>query len=163
MKRIEGTVAVVGLGYVGLPLAVAFAKHLKVVGFDINTKRVEELRQGTDRTGETLGGNLKNASIDFTNDPKALRACKYLVVAVPTPVDKANVPDLEPIIIASQTVGENLSKGAIVIFESTVYPGVTEEVCRPILEEKSGLKLGDFKIAYSPERINPGDTSTRST
>lgn len=157
MKKIEGTVAVVGLGYVGLPLAISFAKHVKVVGFDINTKRVEELQQGTDRTGETLGGDLKNPNIKFTSDPKALRACKYIIVAVPTPVDDANVPDLSPVEGAARIVGENLSKGSIVIFESTVYPGVTEEVCLPILEEKSGLKLGDFKIGYSPERINPGD------
>ena len=131
--------------------------HLTVVGFDINTRRVEELQQGVDRTGETLGGDLKNSNISFTADPKALRECRYIVVAVPTPVDKANVPDLEPVISASRLVGENLSKGSIVIFESTVYPGVTDEVCLPILEEKSGLKLGDFKIGYSPERINPGD------
>ncbi|HUK82561.1 MAG TPA: nucleotide sugar dehydrogenase [Verrucomicrobiae bacterium] len=157
MKKIEGTVAVVGLGYVGLPLAAVFAKHVKVVGFDINTKRVEELQQGIDCTGETLGGDLKSPNISFTQDPKALRACRYIVVAVPTPVDRANVPDLEPIVSAARIVGENLSKGAIVIFESTVYPGVTEKVCLPILEEKSGLKLGDFKIGYSPERINPGD------
>ncbi len=157
MKKIDGTVAVVGLGYVGLPLAVSFAKHLKVVGFDINTRRIEELQKGIDRTGETLGGDLKNPNISFTDDPKGLRQCKYIVVAVPTPVDKANVPDLEPVESASRIVGENLCKGSIVIFESTVYPGVTEEVCLPILEEKSGLKLGDFKIGYSPERINPGD------
>jgi UDP-N-acetyl-D-galactosamine dehydrogenase len=157
MKNTEGTVAVVGLGYVGLPLAVSFAKHLKVVGFDINAKRVEELQQGTDRTGETFGGDLKSPNISFTTDPKALRACRYILVAVPTPVDKANVPDLESVISASRIVGENLSKGSLVIFESTVYPGVTEEVCLPVLEEKSGLRLGDFKIGYSPERINPGD------
>ncbi|HTS18254.1 MAG TPA: nucleotide sugar dehydrogenase [Verrucomicrobiae bacterium] len=157
MNKIEGTVAVVGLGYVGLPLAVSFAKHIPVVGFDINTRRVEELQKGLDRTGETLGGDLKSPNISFTADPKQLRRCKYIVVAVPTPVDRANVPDLEPVISASRVVGENLGKGAIVIFESTVYPGVTEEVCLPILEKESGLKLGDFKIGYSPERINPGD------
>jgi UDP-N-acetyl-D-galactosamine dehydrogenase len=157
MKNIEGKVAVVGLGYVGLPLAVSFAKQLTVVGFDINTRRVEELQQGIDRTGETLGGDLKSPNISFTTTAKALRECKYIIVAVPTPVDKANVPDLEPVISASQLVGENLSQGAIVVFESTVYPGVTEEICLPILEEKSGLKRGDFKIGYSPERINPGD------
>jgi UDP-N-acetyl-D-galactosamine dehydrogenase len=157
MKNIEGKVAVVGLGYVGLPLAVSFAKHLTVVGFDINTRRVEELQQGIDRTGETLGGDLKSPNISFTTNAKALRECKYVIVAVPTPVDKANVPDLEPVVSASRLVGENLSKGAIVVFESTVYPGVTEEICLPILEEKSGLKRGEFKIGYSPERINPGD------
>ena len=158
MKTIEGKVAVVGLGYIGLPLAVAFAKHGTVVGFDINTRRVEELQKGIDHTGETLGGALKNPNLSFTTDPKTLRACKYIVVAVPTPVDRANVPDLESVISASRTVGENLSKGSIVIFESTVYPGVTQEICLPILEEKSGLKLGEFKIGYSPERINPGDS-----
>jgi UDP-N-acetyl-D-galactosamine dehydrogenase len=157
MKKTEGTVGIVGLGYVGLPLAVSFAKHLKVVGFDINARRVEELQRGVDSTGETLGGDLKSPNISFTSDPKPLRQCKYIVVAAPTPVDKANVPDLEPVRSASRIVGENLSKGSIVIFESTVYPGVTEEICLPILEEKSGLKLGEFKIGYSPERINPGD------
>jgi len=157
MNKTEGTVGIVGLGYVGLPLAVSFAKHLKVVGFDINARRVEELQRGVDSTGETLGGDLKSPNISFTSDPKPLRQCKYIVVAAPTPVDKANVPDLEPVRSASRIVGENLSKGSIVIFESTVYPGVTEEICLPILEEKSGLKLGKFKIGYSPERINPGD------
>ena len=157
MRKIEGKVAIVGLGYVGLPLGVSFAKHIAVVGFDINTRRVEELQKGTDRTGETTGGELKQSNITFTTDAKLLRECKYIIVAVPTPVDKANVPDLEPVVSATRIVGENLSKGSLVIFESTVYPGVTEEVCLPILEEKSGLKLGDFKIGYSPERINPGD------
>jgi UDP-N-acetyl-D-glucosamine/UDP-N-acetyl-D-galactosamine dehydrogenase len=157
MKKIEGTVAVVGLGYVGLPLAVSFAKHIKVIGFDINAKRVAELQQGNDRNGETLGGDLKNPNISFTADASRLRECKYIVVAVPTPVDDANVPDLSPVVSASEVVGANLSKGAIVIFESTVYPGVTEDVCVPILEQKSGLKFGEFKVGYSPERINPGD------
>jgi len=157
MKNIEGKVAVVGLGYVGLPLAASFAKHVTVVGFDVNQRRVKELQKGVDLTGETLGGDLKTPNLSFSTDPKVLRGCKYIVVAVPTPVDRANVPDLEPVVSASRIVGENLSKGAIVVFESTVYPGVTEEICLPILEEKSGLKLGDFKIGYSPERINPGD------
>ena len=157
MRTIDAKVAVVGLGYVGLPLAASFAKHVTVVGFDINQRRVEELQNGIDRTGETLGGDLNNPNLSFTVDPRALRECRYIVVAVPTPVDRANVPDLEPVVSASRIVGENLSKGSIVVFESTVYPGVTEEICLPILEEKSGLKLGDFKIGYSPERINPGD------
>lgn len=157
MKTIEGTVAVVGLGYVGLPLAASFAKHLKVIGFDINTKRVEELAQGIDRTGEVLGGNLKNPNFTFTSDGKLLRQAKYIIICVPTPVDKANVPDLSPVVGASEVVGDNLSKGAIVVYESTVYPGVTELVALPVLEKRSGLKLGDFKIGYSPERINPGD------
>lgn len=157
MRIVQGTVGVVGLGYVGLPLAVSFAKRIKVIGFDINAKRVEQLQQGIDGTGETLGGDLKTPNISFTTDPKQLRQCRYIIVAVPTPVDDANVPDLSPVVGASEVVGENLSKGAIVVFESTVYPGVTEEICLPILEKKSGLKLGEFKIGYSPERINPGD------
>jgi UDP-N-acetyl-D-galactosamine dehydrogenase len=157
MKKIEGPVGVVGLGYVGLPVAAAFAKHLPVIGFDINTRRVEELQQGIDRTGETVETDLKNPNLSFTHEPKRLRDCRYIIVAVPTPIDKANVPDLEPLKSATRTVGENLSKGTTVIIESTVYPGVTEEICLPILEEHSRLKLGDFKIAYSPERINPGD------
>ncbi len=157
MKKVQGPVGIVGLGYVGLPLATALARHIKVVGFDINARRVDELQQGIDRTGETLGGDLNNPNISFTTDPKTLRACRYIIVCVPTPVDDANVPDLEPVRSSARIVGENLSKGTIVVFESTVYPGVTEHVALPILEEKSGLKLGDFKIGYSPERINPGD------
>ncbi|MCG3146619.1 MAG: UDP-N-acetyl-D-glucosamine 6-dehydrogenase [Verrucomicrobiae bacterium] len=157
MNNPEGTIAVVGLGYVGLPLAAAFAKHRKVIGFDINAKRVAELAQGIDRTGEVLGGNLKHPNFTFTSDGQLLRQAKYIIVCVPTPVDQANVPDLSPVIGASEVVGDNLSKGAIVVYESTVYPGVTELVALPVLEKRSGLKLGDFKIGYSPERINPGD------
>ena len=157
MRKIEGIVGVVGLGYVGLPLAVNFAKHVRVIGFDINTRRVANLQKGLDTTGETLGGDLKLPNITFTADPAQLRQCRYLIVAVPTPVDQANVPDLEPVISASSIVGQNLSKGAIVVYESTVYPGVTEDICIPVLEKESGLKFGDFKIGYSPERINPGD------
>ena len=157
MKTIQGPVAVVGLGYVGLPLAAALARHLPVIGFDINAKRVAELQQGTDRNGETLGGDLKNPNLTFTADRKYLRQAKYIIVCVPTPVDQANVPDLSPVVGASEIVGDNLSKGAIVVYESTVYPGVTELVALPVLEKRSGLKLGDFKIGYSPERINPGD------
>ena len=157
MKKIQGSVAIVGLGYVGLPLAAALARHLKVIGFDINAKRVAELQQGTDRNGETLGGDLKNPNLTFTADAKNLRQAKYIIICVPTPVDQANVPDLSPVVGASEIVGDNLSKGAIVVYESTVYPGVTELVALPVLEKRSGLKLGDFKIGYSPERINPGD------
>ena len=157
MKTIQGPVAVVGLGYVGLPLAAALARHLKVIGFDINANRVAELQQGTDRNGETLGGDLKNPNLTFTADAKNLRPAKYIIVCVPTPVDQANVPDLSPVVGASEIVGDNLSRGAIVVYESTVYPGVTELVALPVLEKRSGLKLGDFKIGYSPERINPGD------
>jgi UDP-N-acetyl-D-galactosamine dehydrogenase len=157
MKTIQGTVAVVGLGYVGLPLAAAFAKHLHVIGFDINEQRVAELAQGIDRTGEVLGGNLRHPNFTFTADPEKLREAKYIIVCVPTPVDQANVPDLSPVTGAAELVGKNLSRGALVVFESTVYPGVTELVALPVLEKFSGLKLGDFKIGYSPERINPGD------
>ncbi len=157
MKSISGTMGVVGLGYVGLPLATAFARKLKVIGFDIHARRVDELRRGIDRTGETLGGDLTHPNLTFTSDPSRLRDCRYVIVCVPTPIDKANVPDLEPLRSASQIVGANLARGSIVVVESTVYPGVTEEVCLPILEQVSGMKLGEFKIGYSPERINPGD------
>jgi UDP-N-acetyl-D-galactosamine dehydrogenase len=157
MANIQGIVGVVGLGYVGLPLAVNFAKHLRVIGFDINPRRVANLQQGIDTTGETLGGDLKLPNITFTTDATQLRQCRYLIVAVPTPVNQANVPDLEPVISASRIVGQNLAKGSIVVYESTVYPGVTEDICIPVLEKESGLKFGDFKIGYSPERINPGD------
>ncbi len=157
MKKPEGIVAVVGLGYVGLPLAASLAKHLKVIGFDINKKRVDELSQAIDRTGETLGGDLKNPNLSFTADGKRLREAKYIIICVPTPVDQANVPDLSPVVGASEVVGDNLSKGAIVVYESTVYPGVTELVAVPVLEKRSGLKFGEFKVGYSPERINPGD------
>jgi UDP-N-acetyl-D-galactosamine dehydrogenase len=157
MKHPNGPVAVVGLGYVGLPLAAAFAREMNVVGFDINARRVEELQRGVDRTREVSADDLKNPRISFTNDAKSLKNCPYIIVAVPTPITKANEPDLEPLRSASEIVGKNLSKGAIVVYESTVYPGVTEEICLPILEEESGMRLGDFKIGYSPERINPGD------
>ena len=157
MKTIQGPVAVVGLGYVGLPLAASFARHLKVIGFDVNAKRVAELQQGLDRNGETLGGDLKHPNLTFTADAKSLRQAKYIIVCVPTPVDPANVPDLSPVTGASEIVGDNLSKGSIVVYESTVYPGVTELIALPVLEKRSGLKLGDFRIGYSPERINPGD------
>jgi UDP-N-acetyl-D-glucosamine/UDP-N-acetyl-D-galactosamine dehydrogenase len=120
MNKVKGNVAVVGLGYVGLPLAVSFAKRLPVVGFDINTRRVAELQKGTDRTSEALASDLKNPNLSFTTDAKRLRECRYIVVAVPTPVDKANVPDLEPIISASRIVGENLAKGSIVIDRKSV-------------------------------------------
>ena len=149
--------AVVGLGYVGMPIAVEFAKHVHVIGFDINEQRVNEYRNGIDATNE-VGEAIKNTTVEFTADPSALREARFIIVAVPTPVNKDNTPDLRPIEGASRTVGQNLTSGAIVVFESTVYPGVTEDVCVPIIEEESGLKCGvDWKIGYSPERINPGD------
>ncbi len=157
MSSVDTTVAIVGLGYVGLPLATALARHVSVVGFDINESRVDELQRGIDRTGETLGGDLDNPNLSFTADPQALRDCQVIIVAVPTPIDRANVPDLEPLRRASALIGQHLSAGATVVYESTVYPGATEEVCLPILEETSGMKLGAFGLGYSPERINPGD------
>ena len=156
---ISGTekIAVVGLGYVGMPLAVEFAKHVKVVGFDINEKRVNEYKNGIDATNE-VGEAIKSTAVDFTADASRLKESRFLIVAVPTPVNEDTTPDLRPIEGASRTVGQNLAKGAIVVFESTVYPGVTEDICIPIIEKESGMKCGvDWKIGYSPERINPGD------
>ena len=149
--------ALVGLGYVGMPIAVEFAKHIKVIGFDINEKRVNEYKNGIDATNE-VGEAIKNTTVDFTADPTRLKEAKFIVVAVPTPVNDDNSPDLRPVEGASRTVGQNIAPGTIVVFESTVYPGVTEDICIPIIEKESGLKCGvDWKIGYSPERINPGD------
>jgi UDP-N-acetyl-D-galactosamine dehydrogenase len=152
-------VGVVGLGYVGLPVALAFARQYEgVVGFDIDGRRVEELRQCHDRTGEQDEETLRSTTLRLTSDSEDLRGCSFFVVAVPTPVDDDHRPDLSLIDRASATVGKVLSKGAIVVYESTVYPGVTEEICGPILQRESGLRAGtDFTLAYSPERINPGD------
>ncbi len=152
------TVAVVGLGYVGLPVAVAFGKTTRTIGFDIKKDRIAELREGHDRTGEVEKGELQSANIVYTDDVAVLREADFFIVAVPTPVDQANRPDLTPMLRASESVGKALKKGDIVVYESTVYPGATEEDCVPILERVSGLKGGvDFKVGYSPERINPGD------
>ncbi len=149
--------ALVGLGYVGMPIAVEFAKHVKVIGFDINEKRVNEYKNGIDSTNE-VGPAIKNSTVDFTADPTCLKEARFIIVAVPTPVKEDNSPDLRPVEGASKTVGQNLTPGSIVVFESTVYPGVTEDICVPIIEKESGLKCGvDWKIGYSPERINPGD------
>lgn len=153
----EEKLALVGLGYVGMPIAVEFAKHINVIGFDINEKRIEEYKNGIDSTNE-VGEAIKNTTVEFTADPARLREAKFLIVAVPTPVKEDNSPDLRPVEGASKTIGQNLSPGSIVVFESTVYPGVTEDICVPIIEKESGLKCGvDWKIGYSPERINPGD------
>lgn len=150
-------IAVVGLGYVGMPLAVEFAKHVKVIGFDINEKRINEYRNGIDATNE-IGDAIKNTAVDFTSDASRLKEARFLIVAVPTPVNNDTTPDLRPLEGASRTVGQNLAPGAIIVFESTVYPGVTEDICVPIIERESGMKCGvDWKIGYSPERINPGD------
>lgn len=153
----ETKLALVGLGYVGMPIAVEFAKHVKVIGFDINKKRVEEYQNGIDATNE-VGEAIKNTTVEFTANPEKLKESKFIVVAVPTPVNPDTTPDLRPVEGASKTVGQNLTPGTIVVFESTVYPGVTEDICVPIIEKESGLKCGvDWKIGYSPERINPGD------
>jgi len=150
--------ALVGLGYVGMPIAVEFAKHIQVIGFDINEKRVNEYKNGIDSTNE-VGEGIRNTTVDFTSDPNRLSEAKFIIVAVPTPVKDDNSPDLRPVEGASKTVGQHLVPGSIVVFESTVYPGVTEDICVPIIEKESGLKCGeDWKIGYSPERINPGDS-----
>ena len=149
--------ALVGLGYVGMPIAVEFAKHIDVIGFDINEKRVYEYQHGIDSTNE-VGEAIKNTKVEFTSDPARLKEAKFIIVAVPTPINDDTTPDLRPVEGASATVGKNLTPGTIVVFESTVYPGVTEDICVPIIEKESGLKCGvDWKIGYSPERINPGD------
>ena len=150
-------VALVGLGYVGMPIAVEFAKHIKVIGFDINEKRITEYKNGIDSTNE-VGELISKTTVEFTVDATRLGETRFIIVAVPTPVKKDNSPNLRPLEEASQTVGQNIRPGTIVVFESTVYPGVTENICAPIIEKESGLKCGiDFKIGYSPERINPGD------
>lgn len=152
------TVCVVGLGYVGLPLAVAFAKHLRTIGYDVSEERVQELKQGYDRNGEIPESELRQPNLTLTTDPTLMREADFVIITVPTPVDKAKRPDLRPMLNASRTVGQNLKRGAIVVYESTVYPGCTEEDCVPVLEQESGLRCGvDFKVGYSPERINPGD------
>jgi len=151
-------IAVVGLGYVGLPVAVAFGKTHPVVGFDIKAARIAELKAGHDSTEEVLPAELAQARIHFTDQVPDLKSCDFFIVAVPTPVDSGNKPDLSPLIGASKSVGKALKRGDIVVYESTVYPGATEEDCIPVLEAVSGLKFGvDFTVGYSPERINPGD------
>lgn len=155
----EETMSVVGLGYVGMPLAVAFAaKGINVIGFDLNEKKIELYKSGIDPTKEVGNEAIRTTTIRFTPDENELKKAKFHIVAVPTPVNTDHTPDLTPVIGASEIVGRNLTKGSIVVFESTVYPGCTEDVCIPVLEKASGLKCGeDFKIGYSPERINPGD------
>ena len=154
----EEKLSLVGLGYVGMPIAVAFARKIKVVGFDLNEKKIELYKSGIDPTNEVGNDVIKNTKVDFTADPSKLKEAKFHIVAVPTPVNDDHTPDLTPVEGASRILGQNLTKGSVVVFESTVYPGVTEDICVPILEKESGLKCGvDFKIGYSPERINPGD------
>jgi UDP-N-acetyl-D-glucosamine/UDP-N-acetyl-D-galactosamine dehydrogenase len=150
--------AVIGLGYVGLPIALEFARKIKVIGFDINAKRVDMMRNNIDPSQELESSAFDGCDIDFTNDLEVLKQANFFIVAVPTPVDEHNVPDLVPVQRASETIGKVIKKGDYVVFESTVYPGCTEEDCQPIIEKLSGLKnITDFKLGYSPERINPGD------
>lgn len=154
----EEKLSLVGLGYVGMPIAVAFAKKIQVVGFDLNQEKIRLYQDGIDPTKEVGNDVIKSTTVSFTADPARLREAKFHIVAVPTPVNSDNTPDLSPVEGASRTLGRHLTKGSVVVFESTVYPGVTEEICVPILEKESGLKCGtDFKVGYSPERINPGD------
>jgi UDP-N-acetyl-D-galactosamine dehydrogenase len=154
----KAAIAVIGLGYVGLPLAAAFGRQAKVIGFDISVKKIEELRGGFDATGELTAEDLASTRIEYTTDAGRLKEASFFIVTVPTPIDKYKKPDLTPVVSASRTIGKSLSRGSIIVYESTVYPGVTEEICVPILEQESGLKCGaDFKVGYSPERINPGD------
>ncbi len=154
----EEKISLVGLGYVGMPIAVSFSKKVDVIGFDVNKAKIDLYKSGIDPTKEVGDEAIKNCKVDFTCDPERLREAKFHIVAVPTPVNADHTPDLSPVEGASHILGKYLTKGSIVVYESTVYPGVTEDVCVPILEAESGLKCGvDFKIGYSPERINPGD------
>ena len=154
----ESKISIIGLGYVGMPIAVAFAKKVEVIGFDLNKSKVDLYKSGIDPTKEVGNEVIKNTTVEFTSDENMIKEAKFHIVAVPTPVNSDHTPDLSPVEGASKIVGRNLTKGSIVVFESTVYPGVTEDICVPILERESGLKCGiDFKVGYSPERINPGD------
>lgn len=154
----EEKIAIVGLGYVGLPIAIAFAKKAEVIGYDINKRKINLYNMGKDPTNEVGEEGIKGTNVEFTSDQTRLRDAKFLIVAVPTPINDDHAPNLDPLIAASKIVGKNITKGSIVVYESTVYPGCTEEVCIPIIENESGLKCGiDFKVGYSPERINPGD------
>ena len=159
IKSQEEAISLVGLGYVGMPIAIEFAKRgVKVIGYDLNKAKIETYKAGIDPTNEVGNEAIKNTTVEFTADETRLRDAKFHIVAVPTPVNDDHTPDLTPVEGASKIVGRNLTKGSIVVFESTVYPGVTEDVCVPIMEKESGLKCGvDFKVGYSPERINPGD------
>lgn len=159
IKNKEETLSLIGLGYVGMPIAVEFAKRgVNVIGFDLNAKKIETYKEGKDPTNEVGDDVIKASSVNFTSNKEDLKKAKFHIVAVPTPVNDDHTPDLSPVKSASTILGRNLSKGSIVVYESTVYPGVTEDICVPILEKESGLKCGvDFKVGYSPERINPGD------
>lgn len=154
----KASISLVGLGYVGMPIAVAFAKKANVIGYDLNSRKIEQYKQGFDPTNEVGDDAIKETTVHFTDDENEIKDAKFHIVAVPTPINQDKTPNLAPVESSSRTVGRNLTKGSIVVYESTVYPGVTEDVCIPILEEESGLKCGvDFEVGYSPERINPGD------
>src|SRR5687767_724032 len=154
----EKKLSVIGLGYVGLPIALEFARHIDVIGFDINAERIEKMKKGIDPSNELDSSEFKGRSITYTADPNDLKQASFYIVTVPTPIDAHNLPDLKPLLAATQTIGKVLKKGDYIVYESTVYPGCTEEDCIPLLEELSGLKCGeDFKVGFSPERINPGD------
>mgnify|MGYP002712001729 CR=1 FL=1 len=162
LKSRKEKVSVIGLGYVGLPLAVALARKYDVFGFDINDHKINLYKNGEDPTNEVGDEELSKSDLKFTNNPNDLKKSKFHIVAVPTPINQDKTPNLRPVMEASKILGQNLTKGSIVVYESTVYPGVTEDICAPILEKESGLKCGfDFKIGYSPERINPGDKNNR--
>lgn len=151
-------ISIIGLGYVGMPIAVAFARKAEVIGFDLNKKKIDLYKAGIDPTKEIGDEEIKKTTVKFTSDETELKKAKFHIVAVPTPINTDKTPDLDPVVGASEIVGRNLTKGSIVVYESTVYPGITEDICIPILEKESGLKCGiDFKVGYSPERINPGD------
>lgn len=158
----KAKISLVGLGYVGLPIAVSFAKKVEVIGFDLNSEKIGLYKKGIDPTKEVGDAAIQATTVEFTSNPSDLKKARFHIIAVPTPVNEDHTPDLSPVESASKIVGENLEKGSIVVFESTVYPGVTEDICIPILEKFSGLKCGiDFKVGYSPERINPGDKINR--
>lgn len=158
----EEKLSLVGLGYVGMPIAVSFSKRVDVIGFDVNKEKIELYQNGTDPTKEAGDQAILDCKVEFTSDETKLKEAKFHIVAVPTPIHSDKTPDLSPVEGASRTLGRNLTKGSVVVYESTVFPGVTEEICIPILEEESGLKAGvDFKVGYSPERINPGDKQHR--
>lgn len=162
LQKKEASLAVVGLGYVGLPLAVAFGEKFKTIGFDINERKITLYREGLDPTHEVGNQLVKDSAVEFTADPAALRRAAFIIIAVPTPIHADKTPDLLPLLSACRLVGENLSPGSIVVFESTVYPGVTEEICLPLIEKTCGLQCGTaFSAGYSPERINPGDQEHR--
>jgi UDP-N-acetyl-D-galactosamine dehydrogenase len=157
-KNKENQIAVVGLGYVGLPLSVYLSRYFSVIGFDIQTRRIKELQEGIDRTREVDSAHLKQANLTFTDAPESLSLCAIIIIAVPTPIDEARIPDLSPLCHATKITSQYMQKNAVIVYESTVYPGATEEVCVPILEKHSGLTFGqDFTVGYSPERINPGE------